>query len=185
MDILFLDFVNSAEKDYRTGETQEHLEEPGWLDGLLVRYKLTLPTPASPVILTVLRELRTLLRRMIEALIDEQSFREADVAALNQYLSKAKLRRVIQAGHDYHLELVPETRNWEWVMAEVVASFAEFMVQEATERLKVCENPNCGWLFYDESKSHTRRWCSDSSCGNLLKVRRFRERHKATSPKNS
>lgn len=30
--------------------------------------------------------------------------------------------------------------------------------------------------MYDESRNRTRRWCEAGACGNLLKVRQFRER---------
>jgi len=38
------------------------------------------------------------------------------------------------------------------------------------------------WAFYDESKNRSRRWCSAAECGNLIKVRRFRERQRAARP---
>jgi predicted RNA-binding Zn ribbon-like protein len=41
------------------------------------------------------------------------------------------------------------------------------------------ENDDCRWVFYDESKSQSLRWCA-SVCSNLIRVRRFRERHRAS-----
>jgi predicted RNA-binding Zn ribbon-like protein len=35
-----------------------------------------------------------------------------------------------------------------------------------------CGNPPCGWLFVDRTRSHTRRWCSDTGCGNRARARR-------------
>jgi len=32
--------------------------------------------------------------------------------------------------------------------------------------LRRCDGPGCGWLFLDRTRSHTRRWCSSSDCGN-------------------
>ncbi|XEC93808.1 CGNR zinc finger domain-containing protein [Paenibacillus tarimensis] len=37
----------------------------------------------------------------------------------------------------------------------------------------------CRWIYDDESRSRTRSRCDDKRCGNLIKVRRFRERRKA------
>jgi len=65
------------------------------------------------------------------------------------------------------------------VLFAVVESFASFLVEGDPERLKLCENPDCRWVFYDTSRSRTRRWCADS-CGNLLKVRKCRQKKKET-----
>ncbi|TMC65135.1 MAG: CGNR zinc finger domain-containing protein [Chloroflexota bacterium] len=43
-----------------------------------------------------------------------------------------------------------------------------------------CENPDCRWVYYDESANQNRRWCEDS-CANLMRVRRFRARHQGSN----
>jgi predicted RNA-binding Zn ribbon-like protein len=53
---------------------------------------------------------------------------------------------------------------------------------EIGPRLKVCEASHenrCDWLFLDETKSNTRRWCSMKDCGNKAKQRRHYARKKA------
>jgi predicted RNA-binding Zn ribbon-like protein len=47
---------------------------------------------------------------------------------------------------------------------------------EQADRLKRCENDQCGWLFLDHSKNRSRQWCESGSCGNRQRVRRFRHR---------
>ncbi|PZD96345.1 hypothetical protein DNH61_08305 [Paenibacillus sambharensis] len=44
--------------------------------------------------------------------------------------------------------------------------------------IKKCENPDCVLHFYDNSKNSTRRWCSQKTCGNRMKVAAFLERRK-------
>ena len=53
-------------------------------------------------------------------------------------------------------------------------------------RLKAC--PNCRWVFYDHSRSATKRWClmnaagpDGRGCGNITKARRHRARQRAAS----
>lgn len=41
-------------------------------------------------------------------------------------------------------------------------------------RIKLCPGPNCGWLFLDETKNGSRRWCRDDGCGVHVRVRRYR-----------
>jgi predicted RNA-binding Zn ribbon-like protein len=44
--------------------------------------------------------------------------------------------------------------------------------------LRVCEKPDCRWLFLDTSKNHSRRWCDMKICGNRMKARRFKAQHR-------
>ena len=44
--------------------------------------------------------------------------------------------------------------------------------------LRRCGGPGCGWLFLDRTRSHTRRWCSSSDCGNRERARRHYTRHR-------
>ena len=46
------------------------------------------------------------------------------------------------------------------------------------QRLKICHASDCGFVFYDHSRSRTSRWCSMDTCGNRVKTRRYRQRHR-------
>lgn len=41
-------------------------------------------------------------------------------------------------------------------------------------RIRLCAADDCGLVFYDESRSNNRRWCSMKRCGNRAKVRTHR-----------
>lgn len=47
------------------------------------------------------------------------------------------------------------------------------------ERLKLCENPECLWAFYDASRNRSGSWCRMGQCGNRLKNRAYRERQRS------
>ena len=78
------------------------------------------------------------------------------------------------------MEMVPVKSDWEWVQAEIAASFVHMLASHDAQRLKICANPNCRWIFYDESKSRTKQYCTSDKCANLMKVRRFRAHHTAS-----
>ena len=46
----------------------------------------------------------------------------------------------------------------------------------ALARLKICDAPDCQFVYYDRSRSRTSRWCSTEICGNRMKTRRYRDR---------
>jgi predicted RNA-binding Zn ribbon-like protein len=62
----------------------------------------------------------------------------------------------------------------------VIASAAEILTSDdALARLRVCglyDSEECSWLFVDETRSGTRRWCSMQDCGNKAKARRHYRR---------
>ena len=185
MDFACLDLLNSEWHDYRgSGRTEDRLENPRWLGEFLARWRLEVAAPPGPDARTALAALRSLLRRMVEALHSGSFPAAADLVKLNAVLTAAPaVRHVASIDGGYRVELVPVERNWDWVLAEVAASFAELLAHHDPHRVKVCENPDCRWVFYDESRNRTRRWCESAGCGNLLKVRRFRARQQKASRK--
>lgn len=180
MDALCLDFLNSEFRDFRGRWAKDQLLEAGWLEQFLIRWELQPADQADPPPLADLLKLRALLRRMVEALASSHPT-DSDLLELNTILlaTPASLQLVRQDAR-YQLEQVPQRKDWKWVQAKVAASFAELLVIYEPRRLKVCENAHCRWIFYDESKSHTQRFCTSNKCANLVKMRRFRTRHKAS-----
>lgn len=55
---------------------------------------------------------------------------------------------------------------------EAVALFAA----ESLERIRQCAADDCQLVFFDESRTNNRRWCSMQRCGNRAKVRAHRAR---------
>ncbi|GAB3053395.1 CGNR zinc finger domain-containing protein [Intrasporangium mesophilum] len=60
------------------------------------------------------------------------------------------------------------------------ASLAVLLTGDLT-RLRSCPVPEggCGWLFLDQSRNGSRRWCRMADCGNSVKARRLTERRRA------
>ncbi len=54
----------------------------------------------------------------------------------------------------------------------------ELFGAENTERIRECAADDCHLVFFDESRSNNRRWCSMQRCGNRAKVRAHRSRNR-------
>lgn len=79
---------------------------------------------------------------------------------------------------------------WDWAEDESLERPVHVLVHEAIglltggplTRLKQCAG--CSFLFLDESKNRSRRWCSMADCGTAEKMRRYvnarRERRSAS-----
>jgi len=179
MDLACFDLVNSLVHDYRgTGTTHDHLTEADWLAQFQARWGLSAAGPADAAARARLADLRTDLRRLIDQLAAGTDLDPAALGAVDRTLAAAALRRQLRpADGGWRLELRPIQHDWTWALAEIAASFASLLTEHDPARVRVCENPDCRWAFYDTSRSRTRRWCGDS-CGNLVKVRRFRARQR-------
>ena len=55
----------------------------------------------------------------------------------------------------------------------------ELFSSEERERIRECAASDCSIVFYDESRSNNRRWCSMQRCGNRAKVRKHRNKEEA------
>src|SRR5579864_6890724 len=76
-------------------------------------------------------------------------------------------------------QLVPVRSGWDGFIDALLVSLVE--LREHADRLKVCDNEQCRWVFLDHSKNRSRQWCASASCGNRQRVRRFRKRMAATA----
>lgn len=122
--------------------------------------------------------LRSFLGRVLESYVREGVIAESDLAGLNYYLGEVSASKVLKREkNEFRLIECPVALDCKWLRAEIVASFAELIAHGDKSRLKICENPDCGWVFYDETKSRTKRWCDDT-CASLMKVRKFRAKQK-------
>ena len=69
------------------------------------------------------------------------------------------------------------TRRLESPLWLIARGAAALITSSELARLRECGGEDCGWLFLDRSRNHSRQWCTMEDCGNLSKVRRYRERH--------
>jgi predicted RNA-binding Zn ribbon-like protein len=68
---------------------------------------------------------------------------------------------------------------------DALARLADPLVHEIqsgrAERVRICANDTCRWVFFDESRAGRRIWCDMASCGNRAKAARHRARAKANA----
>lgn len=177
MEMLWIDFVNSDWRDpLGRGPATDRLEDSDWLGKFLQAAKLPAAAAARPEARQRLKRLRTLLQAIVAECVAKGSLAPAHLQALNAYLAQAAVHpKLVPAAAAYRIELLSQDEGIGLIEFTIAASLARYLTTEDIARLKLCENANCRWLFVDQTRSHTRRWCA-SSCGNLIKVRQFRQR---------
>jgi len=175
----WVDLVNSEEWD-GFGKRDDHLADPLWVGAFLKHWKLP-RLRLNDAARRELLELRGMLRRACEKLPLGRSLSAQEISKLNRALNVAARQRFVQHQNGFHSELVPVKSDWRWVMARIAASLGEMLEKGDVERIKICANGDCRWVFYDPTKARIKRWCKDSTCGNRARVRRARAAEKRTA----
>jgi predicted RNA-binding Zn ribbon-like protein len=117
--------------------------------------------------------LRETIFRVFESLAAGAQPRDADFAALREAIAAAPARtRLARRNGAYGWQLGAPAPTAPHILAPVLWSAADLLLAAARHRIRQCANEKCMWLFVDESKSGTRRWCDMSSCGNRAKAQR-------------
>jgi len=117
-------------------------------------------------------ELREDLYLIFSSLIDERDPEVDAMARFNETLSEALSHlKLIRGESGYELS-IRDGRCLEVVPWKVAVSAADLITSEKFDRVKRCASEGCNWLFLDESKNRSRRWCDMSNCGNIMKARR-------------
>ena len=133
--------------------------------------------------------LREAVHRVFSAAIAGEPRDEGALSTLNRELSEALSRlRVAPAAGDAYV--------WAWdrggeedgggpplarPLWPVARSAAELLTSAKLGRVKVCGGEGCGWMFVDESRNASRKWCESRDCGNRERVRQYLARKKRTS----
>lgn len=182
--MLWVDFMNSYWRNWRTSDRstdQDRLEDPKWLAEWLAEHKLPAAAPPRLEELEQLKGLRGLLWDELQRLVAGESEATALLVQLNRYMSNGPVVRQVvwtPAG-EAEISLQPQGADWGQIMAEIAASFAAALLEKEPSRFRICGNPDCLWVYYDDTRNRSKRYCDDKLCGNLMKVRRFRARKKA------
>lgn len=171
-----LDLVNSRWRDHKgSGRYFDRIPEPLFRRAFLKRWGYRVTDPDSRDGIARLQALRPVLRRVMDAYSAGRALSPALRRQLELEANRApavlRLRRF--EGRD---ELAFEHAGDEWdvVSSEIAANAASLIAERAA--VKECANPSCSWMFIDQTKARSRRWCNVSVCGSLVNVRRHRSR---------
>jgi predicted RNA-binding Zn ribbon-like protein len=125
-------------------------------------------------------DLREAIYRMFSALAALQPVGATDLALLNRALAAAPDRETLarmDAGYAWAVKRIDVSAAG--LLAPVLWSAADLLTHVDRRRVRRCANDQCLWVFVDESKAGTRRWCDMAACGNRAKSRRHYLKTKA------
>lgn len=170
---LCLDFANT--RYWRGQDTPtETLKEPADLGAWL---KTPKPPPQKEFEQAL--ALRETIHRLFDALAQGKAAGGRDFEDLNAALSAAPPRRMLRRGKDgYDWDLDMKSGTALALLAPVLWSAGDLLASAKLAKVRRCANPECLYLFIDESRAGRRRWCTMSSCGNRAKAKRHYHKSK-------
>jgi len=171
---LSLDFCNSLSPT-RRATLRDRIAHPDDFLAWARRAGAKLTERPAPKALARLHRLRAALTAIFHAVAQDRTPPAGDLAVLNEELAEARAAERLAPAHGgYEVEdaapdLIDRFRH-------AIARDAAALLTGDLRRIKRCPAHDCLWLFHDESKNLSRRWCAMDDCGTLAKVRRYRGR---------
>jgi predicted RNA-binding Zn ribbon-like protein len=130
----------------------------------------------TPPMFDVALQLRASVRAHLQCDPAERQKNKETVQSLNMALKLFPL--VARAQVDSGMVLSAARDDALAGLSVVVAELYDGSVRGTLDRLKMCAAEECRRVFFDRSKPATRRWCMSTLCGNRMKTRAYRERHR-------
>jgi predicted RNA-binding Zn ribbon-like protein len=154
-------------------DVEQWLERAGWaIEPGAVRLR-------TGRLLQAARSLREAIREVLQEIGERKP---AELATLNRFLALSQ--------HSLRLRLRPRggiALKEEWVrtspekiLGPIAEAAARLIADGDMSLVRRCEGDDCVLWFYDQTRSHRRRWCSVTTCGNRHKVHAYRDRQRGS-----
>jgi predicted RNA-binding Zn ribbon-like protein len=138
----------------------------------------------SPALLARITRARLAFREVWDASAEERPAAESAIREVNRVL---RHRSVLElevaprdtAGHGLRLASHFTGDEVDCALAELADPLVRAVGSPDAMRARICADDGCRWVFFDNSRTHRRRWCDMASCGNRAKAARHRARAKA------
>jgi len=125
---------------------------------------------------------REALFRVLNAKAEGGTVAREDLSDIEaEHARTVAFARLSWTGEAYRWSLDASAAALDAALQPLVESAVSLLTSAKLERLRRCGNSTCYWLFIDETRNHSRRWCEMASCGNVVKVRRHRERARSAA----
>ena len=160
-----LDLEEGTDRMESLASWQEWLEESGLVaPGIRLR----------PAHLREARAMRELIRELLTANADEPNGGR-DTGRIAERLGIRLVTLTSGLRGELELDLAP-ARNAATISAQLVGIVHRAQLTGTWSRLKICQNEECAWAFYDSSRNRSGSWCRMGVCGNRIKNRAYRAR---------
>jgi predicted RNA-binding Zn ribbon-like protein len=121
---------------------------------------------------------REVIYRILSPIAVGEKPAASDLNKFNQALTRGLEKSKITAtANGFEWDWKKTVKSFDQMLWPILRSTAELLTSHDIKRVGECaDDRGCGYLFYDTSRNHSRRWCSMQSCGNRAKAKRHYQR---------
>jgi predicted RNA-binding Zn ribbon-like protein len=129
-------------------------------------------------LLRVAVDFREALFRTFSEVSQERKAPKSDLEIINGLLARMPFTLQIESqNHKLVCAMIGCALDEARLLGPVAWSAGELLgAPEKLSRVRECAGPDCGWLFLDLTKNHSRRWCDMDDCGSRAKAKRYYRR---------
>jgi predicted RNA-binding Zn ribbon-like protein len=192
--VLCLDFANTVSWRKLAEQATDHINSYDDLVAFAQQSKVLTTEQAGDLLVrarqhrgeeqTTLRHAfsyREGLYRVFSALVQGKPVPPDDLERISDIATQALThRRLAQTEDGYRWQWKGYRKNrLDSVLWPMAQSAADLLTSSQLDAVRMCEAPDCAWLFLDQSRNRSRRWCDMKVCGNRQKARRhYRRTHR-------
>lgn len=126
--------------------------------------------------------LREALFEIFSAVAEKRPVPQSALGKLNIFLIQgAAYVRLAAKGKSFVWDWETVNHRLDAMLWPVARAAADLLTSDRLVHVRVCDAPDCAWLFLDRTRNHQRRWCDMTTCGNRVKARRHYQRMKSTA----
>jgi predicted RNA-binding Zn ribbon-like protein len=181
---LSLDFINT--RCERRGVVLEFLTDPDalhrwliWAEEISGQNLLTTeeiwPEEYGKAVLARTIELRIALRDLALSVVNLLPAPEEAIATVNEALQARPAYRQIAATPTGFEEITITVRSGDQWLTKIAEDAVDLLCHSDPGLLRQCDCPTCVRVFYDNTKNHKRRWCTQK-CGSAPKAATYYRR---------
>ncbi|WP_144281971.1 CGNR zinc finger domain-containing protein [Chryseobacterium echinoideorum] len=195
-NILCCNFVNTV-SSWKTEENYDYfatyLDFVDWCSKLKISNPHLLQTlrelaerqpEEALAALNRIKEIRRILQGLISAVAEkDDDKKQIFLPATNLLIVDAFSRQRLQFAEDkFFLDHIEASGDLIFPVWKVLHSLVNLLTQHSLERVKQC--PKCGWVFLDETRNGSRKWCNPKYCGTSDKMKRYNKKKSGKSSEN-
>jgi predicted RNA-binding Zn ribbon-like protein len=155
------------------GPAPESLQDTDALGGWLVRRYPGLDGEPTDRELADAHALQRALARLVSAAGAGESAAAEDIDVVNLFAATPDIPPSLAGGSR---QAGRSRARVGQALSAITREAIDIFSGENRDRIRPCAAADCDLVFYDESRSNNRRWCSMQRCGNRAKVRAHRTR---------
>ncbi len=133
-------------------------DDEKWWINFCDKWELPMPNIRIKEAMSKLRILRFILDRLFDEITTSGSISEEHLENINYHLSSMLFSyELIRGEETFQLGIRTSYEHDETFYVKVLMSAVELITEFDLKRVKSCDNPECNWYFYDNSKNKNKK----------------------------